>query len=366
MIPLRNRYYTAMVLPFAADGSIDEPALRDLIRYYLADKRYAKVGGLIANPEAGEVYYLTPAEKRRVVEITMEEAGGKMPVFAGIFEMTTAGCVESAREMKVLGVDGLFLMPPAGCLDLVTMWNAERYPEYWLDQIKAIDAAADLPIIAHPVGPVTPQWGIGIPGETARLICREVENVIAWKMTYSYDGMRRMWTILRSLERPVSILAAGGKLFHEYMAYDIMDGTASGVVELRAGSHARSYRSLAGRGSEAGAPDLGAGRSRRAAHLYLCGLFAAAPALQDRRMAARPDPQLPDARANADRKTGRDRHHPPAAARSRCPRHRTGRDRTRGLRPFVNTVDCFADLRRHAVAPEVGDVAVSRFMPPAR
>jgi dihydrodipicolinate synthase/N-acetylneuraminate lyase len=228
MIPLRNRYYTAMVLPFAADGSIDEQALRDLIRYYLADRRYAKVGGLIANPEAGEVYYLTPAEKRRVVEITMEEAGGKMPVFAGIFEMTTAGCVASAREMKALGVDGLFLMPPAGCLDLVTMWNAERYPEYWLDQIKAIDAAANLPIIAHPVGPVTPQWGIGIPGETARLICREVENVIAWKMTYSYDGMRRMWTILRALDRPVSIMAAGGKLFHEYMAYDIMDGTASG------------------------------------------------------------------------------------------------------------------------------------------
>jgi 4-hydroxy-tetrahydrodipicolinate synthase len=228
MIPLRNRYYTAMVLPFAADGSIDEQAFRDLVRYYLADKRFAKVGGLIANPEAGEIYYLTPAEKRRVVEITMEEAAGKMPVFTGVFELTTAGCVESARQMKALGVDGLFLLPPAGSLDLVTMWNAERYPEYWLDQIKAIDAAANLPIIAHPVGPVTPQWGIGIPGETARLICNEVKNVIAWKMTYNYEGTRRMWTILRGLDRPVSIMAAGGKLFHEYMAYDVMDGTVSG------------------------------------------------------------------------------------------------------------------------------------------
>src|SRR5258708_31944301 len=100
MIPLRNRYYTAMVLPFAADGTIDEKALRDLIRYYLAAKRYAKVGGLIANPVAGEVYYLTRAEKRRVLEITMEAAGGKMPVFAGIFEVTTPGCAERAREMK--------------------------------------------------------------------------------------------------------------------------------------------------------------------------------------------------------------------------------------------------------------------------
>jgi dihydrodipicolinate synthase/N-acetylneuraminate lyase len=47
-------------------------------------------------------------------------------------------------------------------------------------------------------------------------------------MIYNYDGQRKMWKILRSLDRPVSILAAGGGLFHEFLAHDVLDGTASG------------------------------------------------------------------------------------------------------------------------------------------
>jgi len=225
---LARRYYTATVLPFDESGKIDEAAYRELIRYFLQE-RFREVGGIIANPEAGEIYYLTREEKRMVAEIAVEEAGGKMPVFGGVFDLTTAGCVECARDAKAAGVDGLFLLPPAGCIDLVTMWNAERYPEYWLDQIRAIDAAVNLPIITHPVGgSPTAQWGLGVPGETARLICREVPNVIGWKMIYNYDGQRKMWKILRGLERPVAILAAGGGLFHEFLAHDVLDGTASG------------------------------------------------------------------------------------------------------------------------------------------
>ncbi|HJT89842.1 MAG TPA: dihydrodipicolinate synthase family protein, partial [Bryobacteraceae bacterium] len=180
MPDLAHRYYAALVLPFDANGKVDEGAYRDMIRYFLQD-RFRGVGGLIANPEAGEVYYLTREEKRRVAEIAVREAGGRMPVFGGVFDLTTEGCVECARDAKRAGVDGLFLLPPAGCIDLVGMWNAERYPEYWLDQIQAIDDAAGLPIITHPVANPTPQWGLGIPGEAARLICQRVPHIIGWK-----------------------------------------------------------------------------------------------------------------------------------------------------------------------------------------
>lgn len=227
MVDLARRFYVAMVVPFGADGAVDESAYRDLVGYFLQD-RFRPVGGLIANPEAGEVYYLTREEKRRNVEIAVEEAGGRLPVFAGVFDLTTEGCVRAALDAKAAGADGLFLLPPAGCMDLVTMWNAERYPEYWLDQIRVIDAAAKLPIITHPIAAPSPQWGIGLPGEAARLICQQVPNVIGWKMTYNYEGQKKMWKILRSLGRHVSILAAGGQLFHEFLAHDVMDGTASG------------------------------------------------------------------------------------------------------------------------------------------
>ena len=157
MADLGRRYYAAMVLPFDQNGKVDEAAYRDMIRYFLQEP-FRSVGGLIANPEAGEVYYLTREERRRVAEIAVREAGSKMPVFGGVFDLTTQGSVECALDAKRAGVDGLFLLPPAGCIDLVTMWNAERYPEYWLDQILAIDAAANLPIITHPVAAPTPQW----------------------------------------------------------------------------------------------------------------------------------------------------------------------------------------------------------------
>lgn len=224
---LRTRYYTAAVVPFDSSGKLDEAALREEIRYFMQD-RFRAVGGYIANAEAGEIYYLSPREKRRVIEIAQEEIGGKMPILTGIFELTTEGCVESAKEAKSMGVDGLFLMPPAGCIDLVTAWKTDQYPEYWLDQIKAIDAVADLPIVAHPVGSPTPQWGIGVAGETAKLICETVPNVIGWKGIYNYEGLRKIWKIMRDLDRPVAIMAAGGRFFHEYLAYDVLDGTVSG------------------------------------------------------------------------------------------------------------------------------------------
>jgi dihydrodipicolinate synthase/N-acetylneuraminate lyase len=227
MNPLARRCYTALVLPLAADGSIDEPAYRALIRYFMQD-RFRPIGGLIANAEAGEIYYLSRAEKRRATEIALEEANGRMPVFSGVFELATADCVAAAREAKALGVAGLFLMPPGGSLDLVTMWNAERYPEYWLDQIQAIDRAANLPLIMHPVAAPSPVWGIGLPGEATRAICQAVPNVIGWKTTYSYEGLRRIWKVLRGIGHPVAIMAAGGKYFHEFLAHDVLDGTVSG------------------------------------------------------------------------------------------------------------------------------------------
>ena len=228
MPDLARRYYTAAVLPFDDSGKIDEAAYRRLMRYFLQG-RFREVGGIIANPEAGEIYYLTRQEKRRVMEIAVEEAAGRMPVFAGIFDLTTEGCIQCARDAKAAGADGLFLLPPAGCIDLATMWNAEKYPEYWLDQIQAIDREVNLPIITHPVGgSPTTQWGLGIPGEAAKVICNAVPNIIGWKMIYNYEGQRKMWKVLRSLNRHVSILAAGGGLFHEFLAHDVLDGTASG------------------------------------------------------------------------------------------------------------------------------------------
>src|SRR5437870_10546246 len=105
MLDLSRRHYAALVLPFDENGKIDEAGYRDLIQYFLQE-RFRSVGGLVANPEAGEIYYLTREEKRRVAEIAVREAAGKMPVFGGVFDLTTEGWVAAPTPQWGLGVPG--------------------------------------------------------------------------------------------------------------------------------------------------------------------------------------------------------------------------------------------------------------------
>ena len=58
MTELSHRLYVALVLPLHQNLEIDESGLRRLVRYY-TNSKFARVGGLVANPEAGEIFYLT-------------------------------------------------------------------------------------------------------------------------------------------------------------------------------------------------------------------------------------------------------------------------------------------------------------------
>ena len=224
---LSHKLYTALVLPLK-DDEIDEQGLRQLVRYY-AEHRFSRVGGLIANPEAGEVAYLSRAEKRRVLKIVMEEAGGRMPVLAGTFGWTTKDAVEAAQDAKEFGVDGLFVIPPAGSMDVSVAWDAAKYPEVWIDQILLQKAAADLPMFAHPISNSTPQWGLGLPLEATLAVCRAVPNMIGWKMTYSPQGARLIARALREHCPNVAVMPSSAHLFHDYLASGWQfDGAISG------------------------------------------------------------------------------------------------------------------------------------------
>ena len=199
------------------------------MQYFIKNEKFARAGGgLCIDPEAGEIFYLTRQEKRRVLEVAMEEAHGKLPIIAGTWAMTTDEQVETAKDCKALGVDGIFVTPPGGAQDVTSCWDADNYPEIWLDQIIAQDRAVDLPIVTHPVGGAKPPFHPGLPLEATLRICREVENVVGWKMTYMYDGFRIIAKGLRGLDRHVAVMGALASRFHEYKATNLFDGTLSG------------------------------------------------------------------------------------------------------------------------------------------
>ena len=133
-----DNLYVAALLPFDRHMKIDEAAYRRFLQYFIKNEKFVRAGGgLCINPEAGEIFYLTRQEKRRVLEIAMEEAYGKLPTIAGTWAMTTDEQVETAKDCKALGVDGIFVTPPGGAQDVTSCWDADNYPEIWLDQIIA-------------------------------------------------------------------------------------------------------------------------------------------------------------------------------------------------------------------------------------
>ena len=92
---------TALVTPFRRDGSLDEPALRVLIKRQIE----AGVDFLVPCGTTGESPTLTHEEHLRVVELTVELAKGKVPVLAGAGGYHTAEVIALARELAAIGAD---------------------------------------------------------------------------------------------------------------------------------------------------------------------------------------------------------------------------------------------------------------------
>jgi 4-hydroxy-tetrahydrodipicolinate synthase len=99
---------TALVTPFRPDFSLDEVALRKLVQ------RQIRGGAdfLVPCGTTGENPTMTRAEHLRVVQITIEEPRGKVPVLAGAGGYNTQEVIELSRELERLGADGLLSVTP--------------------------------------------------------------------------------------------------------------------------------------------------------------------------------------------------------------------------------------------------------------
>src|SRR5260370_2180379 len=98
----------AVVTPFESDFSLEEAALGRLVRRQVE----GGVHFLVPCGTTGESPTLTHNERRRVVEITLEEAHGKVPVVAGAGGYDTAEVARAAREFEAMGVDGILSVAP--------------------------------------------------------------------------------------------------------------------------------------------------------------------------------------------------------------------------------------------------------------
>ncbi len=99
---------TALATPFAQDGSVDEGALRSFVDWQIDEG----IDFLVPCGSTGEAATMSLAEHRRVVQITVEQARGRVPVVAGAGSNDTAKAVELSIAMEALGATHLLHSSP--------------------------------------------------------------------------------------------------------------------------------------------------------------------------------------------------------------------------------------------------------------
>ena len=155
--------FVALITPFK-NGAVDERAFRSLVEWHIAEGTH----GLVPCGTTGESPTLSHDEHKRVVEICIEVAAGRVPVIAGTGSNSTAEAIELTGHAKKAGADGALIVTPY----YNKPTQAGLYAHY-----KAIAEAVDLPIIVYNI---PPRCVIDVSVETMARIAK-LPNVVGVK-----------------------------------------------------------------------------------------------------------------------------------------------------------------------------------------
>ncbi|MFX1300871.1 MAG: 4-hydroxy-tetrahydrodipicolinate synthase [Promethearchaeota archaeon] len=197
----------ALVTPFTKDGSkVDETAFRRLIRHCIDT---LGVTGLVPAGTTGEFTSLTPKEHKRVVEIAIDEAAGKVPVIAGAGASNTKYTIELVEFAKKAGADACLVVTP------YYMRPALRglYEHYRL--INEIG----LPILLYNIPQCT---GLEMPWQIVEDLA-ELDNIVGLKD--SSGQLKLILAVLEKVGSKIKVLVG-----HDEVVYPALASGCSGCI----------------------------------------------------------------------------------------------------------------------------------------
>jgi 4-hydroxy-tetrahydrodipicolinate synthase len=210
---------TAIVTPFTATGAVDEAALRSLVDWQIDEG----IHFLVPCGSTGEAATLSLDEHRRVVEITVEQAKGRVPIVAGAASNDTAKAIELSKQMRDLGATHLLHTSP--------MYN--KPPQRGIvAHYRAIAEAVDLPIVVYNVPGRT---GSNIEAKTTLELAR-IPGIAAVKE--ASGNLAQISDIIAACEPSFSVLSGDDELTLPVMALG-GDGIVSVVSNVAPGAMAR-------------------------------------------------------------------------------------------------------------------------------
>ena len=162
--PLWHGVYPAATTQFTADLALDIPACRKTLTALVADG----IDGLVLLGTVGENNSLRPEEKRLALRAGVEAVGGRVPLVAGVSELTTDRAVEFARDAEEIGIDALMVLPAMVYVPT---------PEELYAHFRAVAEATALPIMLYNNPPA---YRVSIEIETLEKLA-PIANIVAIK-----------------------------------------------------------------------------------------------------------------------------------------------------------------------------------------
>ena len=190
----------AMVTPVTPAGKINVEALRKLTNYLIK----GGIHGLFPAGSQGEFYALTFEEKKRVIEVVVEETKGRVPVYAGTGAVTTREAVALTKMAEEAGVSAVSILTP-----FFIRPNEEELFEHY----SAISKATRLPVLLYN----NPQrTGVNISAEfVAR--ASKIENIVGIKD--SSGDLTLTSEYIRRTSDKFSVLAGRDTLIYGTLCY---------------------------------------------------------------------------------------------------------------------------------------------------
>lgn len=169
-----------IITPFTDDYSVDEAGLRRLVNHYIDE---VGINGIIPCGTTGESPTLTNEEHDRVIEIVVEEVGGRVPVMAGTGSNSTKEAIERTKHAESVGADATLQVGP---------YYNKPTQEGFIKHFQAVAEAVALPVFIY-----------NIPGRTGKNIepatilkLVEIDNIIGLKDAAA--DLSQTMTILKS------------------------------------------------------------------------------------------------------------------------------------------------------------------------
>ena len=198
----------ALVTPMTPDG-IDFPALEQLIEWHIASGTDA----LVLCATTGEGATLTYAERAEIIERSVRQVNGRVPVIVGTGSNTTASAIALSREACAAGADGVLVVTP---------YYNKPSQEGLYQHFKTVSEHSPLPIILYNVPGRT---GVNMTAATTIRIAGDFPNVIGIKE--ASGKIDQIQEILDWRSRDFLVLSGDDAL-----TLDLMSRGADGVISV--------------------------------------------------------------------------------------------------------------------------------------